>query len=44
MLSATAKLYLGCILYINVLAKASFNEAVSLAGENFTAFNSSQYC
>lgn len=41
---ATSKVYLGYILYINVIAKKSFNEAVSLAGDNYTAFNISEWC
>lgn len=43
-LSATSKIYLGYILYINVIAKSSFNEAVSLAGDNYTAFNITEWC
>tara|TARA_B110001450_G_scaffold223573_2_gene220774 strand:+ start:5981 stop:6751 length:771 start_codon:yes stop_codon:yes gene_type:complete len=41
---ATSKVFLGGILYINVLAKASFDEAVSLAGDNYTAFNITEWC
>lgn len=50
-MQATSKVYLGSLLYINVIAKASFNEAVSLAGEDgdvgsggFTAFNLTEWC
>lgn len=41
---ATSKVYLGWILYVNVIAKASFNEAVSRAGGNFTAVNLTEWC
>lgn len=41
---ATSKVYLGYILYINVIAKKSFNEAVSLAGDNYTTFNITEWC
>lgn len=41
---ATSKIYLGYILYISVISKASFNEAVSLAGENYTSFNITEWC
>ena len=41
---ATSKVYLGWILYINVLAKASFNDAVSLAGDNYTSINVTEWC
>eukprot|EP00966_Prymnesium_polylepis_P234368 5421150-Prymnesium_polylepis.2 len=41
---ATSKIYLGYILYINVIAKKSFNEAVSLAGDNYTSFNLTEWC
>jgi hypothetical protein len=41
---ATSKIYLGYILYINVIAKASFNEAVSLAGGNYTSINVTEWC
>jgi len=41
---ATSKIYLGYILYINVISKKSFNEAVSLAGDNYTSFNITEWC
>lgn len=43
-LSATAKVFLGGYLWINVLAKASFEEAVELAGSNYTDFNLTAAC
>jgi uncharacterized membrane protein len=44
-LSLTAKSFLGFTLYINVLSKASFNEAIAIEGHNFTlAFNETAFC
>ena len=43
-LSATAKVYLGAILFLNILNAKRFDDAVSLAGSNWTALNITAYC
>jgi hypothetical protein len=41
---ATSKVFLGSILLINVLGKASFEEALSAEGANHTFFNQTAVC
>ena len=44
-LQATSKSFLGFTLYINVLAKSSFNEAVAVLDSNTTInFNQTAFC
>lgn len=43
-LSATAKIYLGGLLFVNVLSKASFNEAVAVEGAAAFTFNYTEAC
>eukprot|EP00966_Prymnesium_polylepis_P307107 7096869-Prymnesium_polylepis.1 len=43
-LSATAKVYLGAILFLGILNAKRFDDAVSLAGSNWTAPNLTAYC
>ena len=45
-MQATSKVFLGWILLVNVIAKSSFNEALSTteSGEDTEYFNYTKYC